>query len=189
MINSKKKIKEYLQADGRLGTSSLKDWILHNEKWYIWHYIVALRHVEYYMNTCKRKSLLFLFWWYLYKYYSLKTHITIYPNTCGKGLIVYHLGDMLWVKKNASIGDYCTLRAGGVFGNKGADNDPIIKVGHHVDFGLGVKCFGPVSIGNHVVVGAMSVITKDIPDYCMVAGNPAKVIKKFDLESNRWIRV
>lgn len=32
MINSKKKIKEYLQADGRLGTSSLKDWILHNEK-------------------------------------------------------------------------------------------------------------------------------------------------------------
>ena len=87
MINSKKKIKEYLQADGRLGTSSLKDWILHNEKWYIWHYIVALRHVEYYMNTGKRKSLLFLFWWYLYNLLAelkkrLKISIFLWRKSC-----------------------------------------------------------------------------------------------------------
>ena len=35
-----------------------------------------------------------------------------------------------------------------------------------------------VSIGNHVYVGAGSVVTHDIPDNCVVAGNPAKVIRK-----------
>lgn len=34
-----------------------------------------------------------------------------------------------------------------------------------------------VRIGNEVVVGAGSVVTKDIPDNCIVAGNPAQVIK------------
>ena len=36
---------------------------------------------------------------------------------------------------------------------------------------------GPVRIGNNVTIGAGSVVTKDIPDNCIVAGNPAKVIK------------
>jgi acetyltransferase-like isoleucine patch superfamily enzyme len=35
-----------------------------------------------------------------------------------------------------------------------------------------------VTIGKHSVVGAGSVVTKDIPDYCVAVGNPAKVIKK-----------
>ncbi|MGN1413775.1 MAG: DapH/DapD/GlmU-related protein [Anaerovoracaceae bacterium] len=37
-----------------------------------------------------------------------------------------------------------------------------------------------VSIGKHAVVGACSVVTKDVPDYALVAGNPAKVIKMLD---------
>lgn len=34
-----------------------------------------------------------------------------------------------------------------------------------------------VTIGKNSVVGAGSVVTKDVPDYCLVAGNPARVIK------------
>jgi len=34
-----------------------------------------------------------------------------------------------------------------------------------------------VHIGNHCVVGVLSVVTKDVPDNCMVAGNPARIIK------------
>ena len=34
-----------------------------------------------------------------------------------------------------------------------------------------------VTIGDHTVIGANSVVTKDIPPYCVAAGNPAKVIK------------
>ena len=35
-----------------------------------------------------------------------------------------------------------------------------------------------VHIGNNVVIGAGSVVTKDIPEWCIAAGNPCKVIRK-----------
>jgi chloramphenicol O-acetyltransferase type B len=35
-----------------------------------------------------------------------------------------------------------------------------------------------VKIGNGAVVAAKAVVHKDVPDYCVVAGNPAKIIKK-----------
>ena len=47
-------------------------------------------------------------------------------------------------------------------------------------------CILGASIGCHCVVGANSVVTKDIPDYTVVAGNPAKAIKKYDFASSAW---
>jgi carbonic anhydrase/acetyltransferase-like protein (isoleucine patch superfamily) len=35
-----------------------------------------------------------------------------------------------------------------------------------------------VYIGKHCVIGANSVVTKDVPDYCVAVGSPARVIKK-----------
>ena len=35
-----------------------------------------------------------------------------------------------------------------------------------------------VTIGDHVVIGAGSVVTRDIPDWCIAAGNPCRVIRK-----------
>lgn len=52
MIQSKEDLRRYIQQDTERmgGKPKLKDWILHNEKWYIHKYVVALRHVEYYIN-------------------------------------------------------------------------------------------------------------------------------------------
>ena len=46
-----------------------------------------------------------------------------------------------------------------------------------------------VTIGKNSVIGANSVVTKDIPDYCVAVGAPAKVIKKYDFESGKWLKV
>ena len=46
-----------------------------------------------------------------------------------------------------------------------------------------------IQIADNVVIGANSVVTKDIPDYSMAAGIPAKVIKKYDFEKKEWVRV
>ena len=46
-----------------------------------------------------------------------------------------------------------------------------------------------VRIGKHAVIAAGAVVTKDVPPYSIVAGNPGKVIKKYDFEKNSWIRV
>ena len=37
-----------------------------------------------------------------------------------------------------------------------------------------------VTIGERSIIGAGSVVTQDIPDYCVAIGNPARVIKKID---------
>lgn len=48
---------------------------------------------------------------------------------------------------------------------------------------------GNVKIGKGCVIGSNSVINKDIPDYCVAVGNPCKVIKIFDTDAGRWIKV
>lgn len=50
-------------------------------------------------------------------------------------------------------------------------------IGDHVSLGASVTIIGNVHIGNNVTIGAGSVVVKDIPDNCIVAGNPAKVIR------------
>lgn len=44
------------------------------------------------------------------------------------------------------------------------------------------------SIGKHSVIGANSVVTKDIPDYCVAVGSPAFVVKRYDFKSGIWKR-
>lgn len=50
-------------------------------------------------------------------------------------------------------------------------------------------CVCGASIGKHCVIGANSVVTNDIPDYCVAAGSPAKVVKKYDFEKKQWVRI
>ena len=53
-----------------------------------------------------------------------------------------------------------------------------ITVGNNVWFGAGVLVLPGVTIGDHCVIGAGSVVNKDIPSHTMAAGNPCKVIKE-----------
>lgn len=46
--------------------------------------------------------------------------------------------------------------------------------------GAGATILPGVCVGKHAIVGAGSVVTKDVPDYAVVAGNPAKIIKVLD---------
>ena len=45
-----------------------------------------------------------------------------------------------------------------------------------------------VTIGEHSIIGAGSIVTKSIPSYSIAVGNPAKIIKKWDFENNEWKR-
>lgn len=43
-----------------------------------------------------------------------------------------------------------------------------------------------VKIGRHCVIAANSVVNIDIPDYSVVAGIPARIIKRYNISSNKW---
>ena len=63
-----------------------------------------------------------------------------------------------------------------------------VEIGEGSWLGENVCVLG-THIGKHCVIGANSVVTKDIPDYSVAVGIPAKVIKRFDLESKSWRRI
>lgn len=60
-------------------------------------------------------------------------------------------------------------------------------IGNYVFVGAGSIILPGVTIGNYVIVGAGSIVRESIPDNCVVAGNPAKVICSFDeyIERNK----
>lgn len=47
-------------------------------------------------------------------------------------------------------------------------------------------CIMGCKIGKHCVIGANSVVNKDIPDYCVVAGQPARILKRYDFDRKEW---
>lgn len=71
--------------------------------------------------------------------------------------------------------------------------NPLIRGGVFVDDGVwignDVIVLPNVHIGKKSIIGAGSVVTKDIPEYCIAVGNPAKVVKKFDIKEKKWKQV
>lgn len=58
------------------------------------------------------------------------------------------------------------------------ENSKPIIIGGNVWLGTNVIILPEVKLGNNIVVGAGSVVTKSFPDNVLIAGNPAKIIKK-----------
>lgn len=54
-------------------------------------------------------------------------------------------------------------------------------IGDNVSLGANVTIIGNVHIGNNVVVGAGSVVVKDVPNNCIIAGNPARIIRYMEI--------
>ena len=55
--------------------------------------------------------------------------------------------------------------------------------------GANVFIMPKVTIGRHTVIGANSVVNQDIPAYSVAVGAPARVIKRYDLASKRWVKI
>lgn len=64
-----------------------------------------------------------------------------------------------------------------------------VEIGEGTWVGEHAAIFGTVRLGRHCVVGANSVVSDaEFPDYCVIVGAPARVVKRFDVESGTWRR-
>ncbi len=93
----------------------------------------------------------------------------------GKGTFLAYGGIGVVVHERAKIGESVTISQQVTIGGRsGKSGLPVI--GNHVYLGAGAKILGEIIIGDYAVVGANSVVLKDVPPHAVVAGVPAKII-------------
>ena len=89
-------------------------------------------------------------------------------HTSGSIIAVRTAGKNLSVFQGVTIGDSQRKDSDG-FGSP--------TIGNNVSIMANAVVFGGIKIGNNVTIGAGSVVAKDVPDNCVVVGNPARIIQ------------
>jgi serine O-acetyltransferase len=79
-------------------------------------------------------------------------------------IVMAHIGDYYWINQQVTIG------------HKDHTGHPTL--GNHVCVTAGAKVIGKIKIGDAATIGANAVVLKDVPADCVVAGVPARIIKR-----------
>lgn len=78
-------------------------------------------------------------------------------------------------------------------GARDSNEQPLVKKEVVIDdeshIGANSVVVAGVHIGKRCQIGAGSVVTKDIPDFCVAVGNPIKIIKRYDPSIQKWIKI
>jgi acetyltransferase-like isoleucine patch superfamily enzyme len=112
----------------------------------------------------------------------------------GHGLRLTAVGRVV-IEEEAMLGDGCYVSdTNHVYEDvtqpikrQGLRNGRRVEIGRGAWLGTGAVVCGHVRIGENAVVGARSVVTSDVPDRCVVAGNPARIVRRWDGERWAWL--
>ncbi|MEM8946044.1 MAG: transferase [Planctomycetota bacterium] len=116
----------------------------------------------------------------LYRFVEWTCGISLpYTVKVGRRVRIWHHGGMILHAE--SIGDDVQIRQNTTFGVARTNHNfelPVIAAG--ADIGVGACLLGNIRIGRGAVIGANAVVLKDVPDFGVAVGVPAKVIKYVD---------
>lgn len=164
------KRKDLLQEEFRYWCSVLPVDRGSERKNFFW-YIKNLKEYRsvFYLRIQRRYSIL------LSLYAPGMTNLYFETQEIGKGLVIQH-GHSTRINA-AVIGERCQIWHNVTLGkNRSGGGQP--KLGNNVKVYTGAVVLGDINIGDNAVIGALSVVLKDVPANCVVAGNPARIVKR-----------
>jgi serine O-acetyltransferase len=103
---------------------------------------------------------------------------SVIPYTCiiGAGSRFAYGGIGVVVHGKAVLGENVIIGQGVTIGRQ-LDPEGVPVIGSNVYISAGARILGGITIGDNVIVGANSVVIRDVPSNCIVAGVPARVIR------------
>jgi serine O-acetyltransferase len=115
-------------------------------------------------------------YWLLATYYRLAYDINLEQSAeIGPGLYIGHFGGIR--VRNCYIGEHCAIQQEVCLEPEACGNGgPII--GNRVWIGAHARIQGSVKVGDRATIGAGSLVNRDVPDGCLLLGNPARVAQK-----------
>lgn len=99
------------------------------------------------------------------------------------------------IGNNVSITPYCVIvdvshpydpPDGSKIGGRIAKERSYVRIGEGTFVGAHSLIMQNVQIGKGCVIGANSVVTGDVPDYCVIVGSPARLVRRFDPNTRQW---
>ncbi|HEY1685651.1 MAG TPA: hypothetical protein VGG19_12865 [Tepidisphaeraceae bacterium] len=124
-----------------------------------------------------------LLYHFMYKVVEWTCGISL-PQTVkvGRRVRIWHHSGM--ILNAESIGDDCHIRQNTTFGVLRTNHYQVPIIEDRVDMGCGVAILGAIRIGHDSVIGANSMVNRDVPPYSVVGGVPARVLKMRNAEKN-----
>lgn len=110
-----------------------------------------------------------------------RTGIEIHPGAkIGKCLFIDH-GMGVVIGETAEIGDYVTIFHAVTLGASGKETGKRHPtIGNHVVIGAGAQLIGSFKVGDGALIGAGSVVLKEVPPGCTIVGVPGRIVGKKD---------
>lgn len=109
----------------------------------------------------------------------------------------FTIGDLMRISDYCIFGNKCSfISSNHNFSNpyiayslSGATSSNNIHIGVNCWLGYNVSVIGSVKIGHGSIIGANSVVLKDVPPFCILVGNPGKIIKRFSFVTLTWVKI
>ncbi|MFH0709181.1 MAG: acyltransferase [Pseudomonadota bacterium] len=173
---------------------------------------------KHFLKECGKSTIIKTPMFWMPEYMSIGKNVLIWPscrieaiNRYGKEEYTPHIiiGDYVNIQQNCHITAADELRIGNEttisFGVSIQDTDheyqqinvnilqqPLLvkktTIGENCFIGSGAKILAGTVLGRQCIVGANAVVRGIFPDYCVIAGIPAKIIKRYNLETKEWAR-